>query len=202
MRLLFIQGCIRFFTGMKNIIDKMLTVCNLSDQTIREFKTYLSPCHFHKRDLIIIPGTFCKKVYFIERGVTRHYWMFNGDEITTSFSTEGGALFSMDEVYYDKPSEEYIEALEDLDTYYISIKDLNHLYQTNVEIANWGRIIHQNEYRRLHRSHKNLITLSAKNRYEAFLEEFPDVASRINLGYIASYLGITLSTLSRIRGKK
>ena len=63
-------------------------------------------------------------------------------------------------------------------------------------------IIHQNEYRRLHRSHKERLTLPAKERYEAFVSQFPDVCQRVNLGYIASYLGITISTLSRLRSGK
>ena len=62
------------------------------------------------------------------------------------------------------------------------------------------RIIHQDEYRRLHRSHKERLTLPAKERYEEFQKQFPEVCKRVNLGYIASYLGVTQSTLSRLRG--
>lgn len=76
------------------------------------------------------------------------------------------------------------------------------LFETNIELANWGRIIHQDEYRRLHRSHKERLTLSAKERYEEFRQQFPQVNQRAQLGYIASYLGITLSTLSRLRGAR
>lgn len=64
------------------------------------------------------------------------------------------------------------------------------------------KVIHQNEYRRLHRSHKNQLTLSAKERYETFKQQFPEVCRRVQLGYIASYLGITLPTLSRLRSQK
>ena len=86
--------------------------------------------------------------------------------------------------------------------YKISLTDLLRLFETNIELANWGRVIHQNEYRRLHRSHKDRLTLSAKERYEAFKLQFPQMCQRIQLGYIASYLGITLSTLSRLRAYK
>ena len=107
----------------------------------------------------------------------------------------------MDELYYDKTSEEYVETLEDTIAYRISIKDLLDLFHTNIELANWARIIHQNEYRRLHTSHKERLTLPAKDRYEAFRRQFPHVCQRVRLGYIASYLGITLPTLSRLRSK-
>ena len=108
----------------------------------------------------------------------------------------------MDELYYNKVSEEFVETLEEVVAYQISLADLLHLFQTNIELANWGRVIHQNEYRRLHRSHKERLTLSAKERFEEFKQQFPEVYQRVQLGYIASYLGITSSTLSRIRAQK
>lgn len=187
---------------MNTLIQKMRSIYPLSDATVEAFCSQLQWCHFPKRHLIVREGTYCKSVYFIEKGMTRHYWLVNGEEINTSFSIEGGMLFSMDEVYYNQPSQEYIETIEEVDAYRISIDRLNALYASNIELANWGRVIHQNEYRRLHRSHKELITLPAKERYEAFTREFPEVAQRANLGHIASYLGITLPTLSRLRGRK
>ena len=115
---------------------------------------------------------------------------------------ERGIVFSMDELYYNKLSEEFVETLEDVVAYKISLADLNRLFQTNIELANWGRIIHQNEYRRLQRSHKERLALPAKERYEEFKQQFPQVCQRANPGYIASYLGIKLSTLSRLRAQK
>lgn len=187
---------------MKNIIHTITSTYPVSDEALAAFQALLVPCRFAKREQIVRVGGCCRSVYFIEQGMTRHYWIVDGSEITTSFSVEGGALFSMDEVYYNRPSEEFIEAIEDVTAYRISIANLNHLYETYLDWANWGRVVHQNEYRRLHRSHKELITLSARERYEAFVRQFPEVMLRANLGYIASYLGITRSTLSRLRGQK
>ena len=61
----------------------------------------------------------------------------------------------MDELYYNKISEEYVETIEEVKAYRIELTELLRLFQTNIELANWGRIIHQNEYRRLHRSYKD-----------------------------------------------
>lgn len=140
--------------------------------------------------------------YFIERGITRSFWLIDGEEVTTSFAYEGYVVFSMDELYYDQESEEFVETIEECEVYRIAIPLLRHLFETNLEICNWCRIIHQNEYRRLHRIHKEILTLPASDRYEAFRNHFPDVCKRVNLGFIASYLGMTQPTLSRIRGKK
>ena len=187
---------------MRNIIDKMNSLYPISDETIQILKENTVLCHFPKRHQLIEANKFCKSAYFIEEGMTRSFWLVNGEEITTSFACEGAIVFSMDELYYNKMSEEFVETLEDVVAYKIALSDLIRLFQTNIELANWGRIIHQNEYRRLHRSHKDRLTLSAKERYEEFMQQFPQICQRVQLGYIASYLGITLPTLSRLRSRK
>lgn len=184
---------------MKNILHKIQSLYPLSDATIEELKAYVTPCRFPKRYQMIKADMFCKYAYFIEKGMTRSFWLVDGEEITTSFAWEGSIVFSMDELYYQKKSEEYVEALEEVEAYRISLTDLRHLFETNLELCNRGRIIHQNEYRRLHRSHKERLTLPAKERYEEFKKQFPEVCQRVNLGFIASYLGITLPTLNRLR---
>ena len=107
----------------------------------------------------------------------------------------------MDEMYYGKESEEYVEAVEAVEAYAIAVADLRKLWTEDAAFARWALLIHQDEYRRLHRSHKERLTLPARERYEKFQEQFPEVCLRSPLGYIASYLGITLSTLSRLRSK-
>lgn len=184
---------------MKTVIEHMRSLCPISDETVEELMKCVTLCHFPKRYQLIQENRFCKYAYFIEKGMTRSFWLVDGEEITTSFSCEGGIVFSMDELYYQKKSEEFVETLEEVEAYRISLTDLIRLLETNLEFCNWGRIIHQNEYRRLHRSHKERLTLPAKERYEEFQKQFPYVCQRTNLGFIASYLGITLSTLSRIR---
>lgn len=185
--------------AMKHVLEKMRSLCPLSDETVRALEACVTPCRFPKRHLLVRENSYSKYAYFIEKGMTRSFWLVDGQEITTSFSWEGGIVFSMDELYYGRPSEEFVETLEEVEAYRILQSDLLHLFETNLELCNWGRIIHQNEYRRLHRSHKERLTLPARRRYEEFQKQFPEVCRRVNLGYIASYLGITISTLSRLR---
>lgn len=184
---------------MQNIINKINSLYPISRDTVQALEENLTLCHFPKKYQLIKSDIYCKWAYFIEQGMTRSFWLVNGEEITTSFSCEGGIVFSMDEFYYDNPSEEFVETIEDVVAYKILLTDLTRLFETNIELANWGRIIHQNEYRRLHHSHKELLTLSAKERYDEFKQQFPEIYLRAQLGYIASYLGITSSTLSRLR---
>ena len=187
---------------MNNIIANMRRDWpRMPDAALLRLAEKLEPVRIRRRQLLIEADKRCPWAYFIETGVTRSYWLVDGQEITTSFSIEGSIVFSMDELYYDRPSEEYVEALEDAGGFMIRVDDLRELFATDLDLANWGRVIHQNEYRRLHRSHKERLTLPAAGRYEAFLNQFPEVCRRVKLGYIASYLGITLPTLSRLRRK-
>lgn len=186
-------------TSMVNVINKITSLYPMSDETIQTLKKHVSYVHFPKKSPLIQADTCGGYAFFIEKGITRSFWLVNQEEITTSFAWEGSIVFSMDELYYGKTSEEFVEAVEEVDAYRIAVTALTHLFETNIELCNWGRIIHQNEYRRLHRSHKEQLTLSAKERYKEFERQFPEVGGRVNWGYVASYLGMTLPTLSRIR---
>lgn len=185
---------------MQNIINKLrFHYPSISDRTIEELSGYLTKCTFPRRYQLIREGIFCKVAYFIEKGITRSFWLVDGEEVTTSFSTEGDIVFSMDELYFGKISEEFVETIEEVEVYRINLDDLTRLFETNLEMANWGRIIHQYEYRRIHQTHKERLTMSVTDRYQQMKIQFPDVCARVNLGLIASYIGTTLPTLSRIR---
>lgn len=180
---------------------KMREVASISDTTVAMLSKQLTPCHFDKKEMILEQGRFCRYVWLLEQGIVRHFWLKEGSEIVTSFSIEGHLIFSMDELYYGQRSQENAQAVEPVEAFRIPIKIMNELFATNLELCNWGRIIHQNEYRRLHHTHCERLTLPAKERYEMFLREFPEVSLRANLYDIASYLGITPSTLSKLRAK-
>lgn len=186
---------------MTRVINDMREICPISEETADLLRSVTKRRFFPKKHQLIKEGTYTKFAYFIEKGLTRSFWLVDGKEVTTSFAGSG-IVFSMDELYYNKASEEFVETIEEVEAYEIEVSCLLRLWETNIELSNWGRIIHQNEYRRLHRSHKELLTLSAKERYEQMKLQFPEVCMRANLGDIASYLGITLSTLSRIRANK
>lgn len=182
------------------VIERAIqSACSVDEQSLSLLRQAMRPCRFGKREVLIGEGSCSGLAYFLERGMTRSYWMVDGQEITTSFSTEGAIVFSMDEMYYGKPSEEYVEAVEPLEAFAIRIDTFRRLVTERLDLANWWAIIHQNEYRRIHRSHKERLTLPAAERYSEFARQFPDVCCRARRTDIASYLGITLPTLSRIR---
>ena len=144
-----------------------------------------------------------KNFYFIEKGIARSYCVINDKELTSWFSTEGDIVFSTNNFYGNQQGYEYevVQLLENTVLYAVPIKDLEKLYQTNIEIANWSRILHQeafimNEKRLISRLYK-----SAEERYIELLQTRPDLFQRVNLGYIASFLGISQVTLCHLRNK-
>lgn len=177
----------------------MREVCPVSDESVALLAEHLEECRFAKREMILRGGVYCRYAWLVEKGLVRHFWLEDGREIVTSFSVEGHLIFSMDELYFGQPSQEYAQAAERVEGWRIPVPELERLFRENLELCNWGRIIHQNEYRRLHQSHKERLTLLAEARYERFREQFPDICTRASLGDIASYLGMDQSTLSRIR---
>ena len=70
---------------MKNIIESIRKQYPVSDLTIKELESYLTPCSFPKKYQLIKEGIYCKYAYFIEKGILRAYWVVDGEEYTTSF---------------------------------------------------------------------------------------------------------------------
>lgn len=188
-------------TRLQNITSKMQSFYPMSKEAIELLSNHLKPHLFPKKHLIIRGGMMDRNVYFIEKGITRSYCLVKGKEVTTWFSCEGDITFALLSLYHNRAGFEYVETLEKTLTYSISIQELNALYKTNLDIANWSRIVHQECLLSLQCTRIDRLTLTAKERYKKLLETYPDIYSRVNLGYIASYLGITLPTLSKIRAE-
>ena len=187
---------------MKNILYKIQSLYPLSDATIEELKAYVTPCRFPKRYQMIKADMFCKYAYFIEKGITRSYILHNGKEITTWFSMEGDATCGSWDLYRHKAGFEYVETLEETLTYSISIDKLNDLYKSRIDIANWMRVLQQENFLLLQDIHISRLNLSAQERYEKLIKEYPSIFHRVTLGHIASFLGITQPSLSRIRSSR
>ena len=175
----------------------------MSNSSINELFAHSSLLELPKKHILTSSFQNEKNFYFIEKGIARSYCVINDKELTSWFSTEGDIVFSTNNFYGNQQGYEYevVQLLENTVLYAVPIKDLEKLYQTNIEIANWSRILHQeafimNEKRLISRLYK-----SAEERYIELLQTRPDLFQRVNLGYIASFLGISQVTLCHLRNK-
>lgn len=186
---------------MNNIIRKIKSYYNVSDEALRALTHLFEKRVFPAKSLIVRAHQLDRNIYFIERGITRSYVLHNGKEITTWFSTEGDATCGSWDLYHRKAGFEYVETLEETVAYAVSIDKLNELYKSHIDIANWMRVLQQENFLKLQDTHICRLNLPAKDRYKLFIKNYPDILQRVNLGYIASFLGITQQSLSRIRAE-
>lgn len=115
---------------------------------------------------------------------------------------EGDGTCGSWDLYRNRAGFEYVETLEKTLAYSISVDKLNELYRQHIDIANWMRVLQQENFLWLQEIHINRLNLSVKERYERLLQDYPGICNRVNLGYIASFLGVTQPSLSRIRAAR
>jgi CRP-like cAMP-binding protein len=147
-------------------------------------------------------GHTCKTVYFINKGVARIYYFKDGIDITESFSFENNIIARVESLFTGKPSRKAIQILEDAEVVAINATKLFKLYDSFPEIERLFRKIFEAAYVETVNRIEGMQFHPAEERYNALLTEAPNVLMRVPLKYVASYLGITQVSLSRIRGQR
>jgi CRP-like cAMP-binding protein len=147
-------------------------------------------------------GHTCKTVYFINKGMARIYYFNDGIDITESFSFENNIIARVESLFTGKPSRKAIQILEDAEIVAINANRLFQLYDDFPEIERLFRKIFEAAYVETVNRIEGIQFHSAEERYNALLTEAPNVLMRVPLKYVASYLGITQVSLSRIRSHR
>lgn len=147
-------------------------------------------------------GATCKYLYFIEKGCARTYAESPEREITSWFYPEDHFVTSWYSFLQQQPSFEYVQMLEESVVRMISYESLQELYRSYPEAERMGRLIMEEQLSFIDYFSRGYLFLTAKERYELLLSYFPEAPLRVKLGHIASFLGITQETLSRIRSQK
>lgn len=160
------------------------------------------PLSVEKKRFILKPGTFPAHFYFIVKGVVRGYIKEDGKEITTWIMEENEITGSFLTLGTAEVCNEYLQALEDSELIAIPIATTEFLFDHFPESNFIARRMWEHKYRKAEeRAHMVRIPNAAK-RYARFMQISPGLVNRISLKYIASLLGMTLETLSRIRSKQ
>src|SRR5690606_28120781 len=187
---------------MEDFINYVLQFGNLNNQQIELIKSKGSEIALLKDDYYWEAGKTVRQVGFLTEGILRVFYYNNkGEEITRYFIDENHLILSgntVDEVF--TPSE-YLSAITDCKMVVFSNRNWKDLSATLID---WDRIVQKIVTK--HHSEKiarrsELISQDATERYLDFIEKFPTLVNRVPLSFIASYLGITQSSLSRIRKK-
>ncbi len=153
-------------------------------------------------DKLLLQEQYCQTIYFLKEGLIRTYYMHDDKEVTTWFYTAGHFVTSWYSFYNQQRSFEGIDALEPSILYTISYKDYQDLINNNSSFETFARKLAEEQLTFIDQYSKGYMFLSAEERYQRLLQYIPEIELRAKLGQIASYLGISQETLSRIRGKK
>jgi Cyclic nucleotide-binding domain. len=180
------------------ILDKVYRLPVLSKESIIGAITEVQ---YPKNYQLISADKVERDIYFIKKGIVRACTNSSEEEITFWFGKEGDTIVSMRSYVDNRRGYENIELLEDCILYRLSVSALDSLYANDIHVANWGRKFAEQE---LLKTEERLIARqfsTASERYNDLMKNNPELLQRIQLSYIASYLGITQVSLSRIRAK-
>lgn len=189
---------------MENIRKSIDSVYKMGQPSLNILMGRLEPLKISKKSILIEPFSKNQNVYFIEKGVARAFVSSKSKEITSWLAKEGQLLYSTNS-YYGKTKgyeSESVQVLEDSILYYLSMEELELLCKENIDIANWLRFFYKKAFLEMERRLIRQLYMSAEDRYKEFIEENKDLLQRVNLGYIASYLGMSHVTLCALRKKQ
>ncbi len=153
-----------------------------------------------KGELLLKAGQIADSYFFLDEGYMRAFAAdINGTEVTTAFYVPGQMIFEVASFFNRSRSRENIQALTDCVGWFITFRQLNELFHALPEFREFGRWVLANGFAALKGRMLYTITETAEDRYATLLRSNPDIFQHAPLKFIASYLGITDTSLSRIR---
>lgn len=165
------------------------------------FQDIMKPEKYAKHHILHEAGNICNHMYIITSGIARVFYYKEEKDITVHISAEQETITTIDSFVQRKKSKYNIEALEDLEVLKIAHSDLENLFETNPRYERFGRLFLQKIYIDLVERIDDLQLHTALERYNILLQKKPYLFNRIASKHIASFLGMTPETFSRIRGK-
>lgn len=184
--------------NIDNILDNIYPLPAISKAVLKE---HIFEITYPKAHVLFKVNRIDPKVYFIKKGMVRAYANPGNEEVTFWFGKEGDAVISMKNYVENREGYETIELLEPCDLYQLNTEHLHKLFNEDIHVANWGRKFAEQE---LIKVEERLIfrqCRTATERYKELMATDPELLQRVQLGHIASYLGMTQVSLSRIRAE-
>ena len=186
--------------NIQPIIDHFSDYLPLNSDEIQALENRLVERTIKRKQFILQEGDICNKYTFVVSGCFKMYKVdTQGKEHNLLFSIENEWISDIGSFHSEKPSELYIEALEQSTILQLPKEDLLYLYVNHPKFDRNFRVIIENEFIQLQKRVLHNISSTAEERYLDFLNCFPDLFNRISNVQIASYLGVTPEFLSKVR---
>lgn len=185
---------------MPELIRKTYQYPTLSNDDVDKIIALHKRTILPKTAFLLKAGEVSKQYFILEKGLIRSYVKdHNGKEITTNFYSERDLVIEVSSLFQGLPTEEYFQALTDCILWEIKYEDFQEAFMKIPSFAEWGRSWMANTLSRQKLRMIRMITVPASIRYRELLRSNPDIMQNSPLKHIASYLGITDTSLSRIR---
>ena len=181
---------------LKSITDKVST----TDEELEICKKYFTPKKLRKRQYLLQEGDVCNRLAFIEKGALFSYAVNEkGSQQVMQFAFEGWWISDLYSFFTSEPSRLNIEALEDSELLVLNREQHYQLLKDFPVYDTYTRILYQNSYIALQRGLGDTLGVTGEEKYSRLIKQYPAILNRVSQNLIASYLGITPETLSRIR---
>ena len=176
---------------------------NVSDEEAETFSAAFKEVKIKKRQFIVQPNFVVKNRNYVAEGAFRAYVVGeDGQDATIAFAIEDWWITDYNSYILQKPATMFVVALEDSIILEISYEKEQELKQANHKFETFFRIRAERTAAFMQQRIISNLTLTAEERYELFIERYPEIVQRVPQYALASYLGMTTEFLSRIRNKK
>ena len=182
------------------ICEFILKTYPMSQEQLASVVEHFKPKEFLKNDFVLEEGKICQLYCFVEEGFMRAYtYDHKGNEVTTAVHSPSQIVCDLSSFFKRIPSQEYIQALTDSKVWYITFEELQHVFHAMPYFREFGRMILVNSYAQLKQRMLSMLQETAETRYARLMETNPMIFQHVPLKMIASYIGVTDTSLSRIR---
>ncbi|MGB7413056.1 MAG: Crp/Fnr family transcriptional regulator [Thermosynechococcaceae cyanobacterium] len=184
------------------LLRRLHQLIPLNVQQQKQLCRYVEIENLPKECSLLEAGKISSHIYFVDAGVIRSYCTINEQEITRWFCFPEHFATAYLSFVYRQPSEDTMVTVTDTRLLSISHSNLNYLAQIDTIWIDLNRQLLEQYYTSLMRRVLSFQTQSAAERYKSLLAEHPDITDQVPLGQLASYLGMTQATLSRLRSRQ
>jgi CRP-like cAMP-binding protein len=183
---------------MQQLIDYIEQFVKLDSDAVNALENTAIREIYKKNQPILEQGQRCNKIWFLKKGMVRKYHIYDGKEITSWIHTPNDMITSLPAYVQGIPSEEYLQAYEETELISISKSGSEKLSQYP-QFITFINALMEREFAKIDKHTKALNSKDAKGKYEYLREIAPELIKKSKLGHIASIIGVTQETLSRIR---
>lgn len=177
------------------------SIVDFTDEEMEVIMSHFKPMSLPAGEYFVDEGIVCKNIGFITKGYVRTFYEINDQEVTTMVLTKHNIVTAHTSFTLQRPSMSYIQAITDCELLVMSAKSMQELYDRYPKWERLGRLITEQVYGYMESRVVDYLSLSPEDRYRKMLENDAKILKNVPLRYIASMLGITPETLSRIRSK-